>query len=440
VGLVLRWDNPDGSKRDVRPVWRIAGKWRQQSPPTSRPLYNLSEIGGANRVFVAEGEKCADILMSLGFTATTSSGGSAAAAKSEWASLSGREVCVIPDADDAGGRYADDVRTICESLDPPARVKVVPLPGLVAGSGDDIEQWTAARSDREAAAIELRALADGAFAPDDAPPPPRSISMADVLDDPTIMDPPEVIESGMVGYDRALPYGAVEVGTITVWGGEPGAGKSRWMVNLMAAYARRDVRVAYLFGEMTARRHTQRLLMAQADCGNDLLRSDNPDHRRRLGRAQADLRRLAANIRFVPPPLRLDDVTAAALWADVVFIDALQAVRIPDHAHRHEELESLFHHCTCLCGEHGTVFQMTSTIAKGDGEKQRTQHTAFNGGSAIEQYADSAWFIEEANEHQVQEVRCLKQRDGAKQGFTLYPGNGLRVCTVQRTEGGAEWM
>jgi hypothetical protein len=442
IGLVLRWNNPDGSKRDIRPVWRIAGKWRQQSPQASRPLYNLSEIGGAKRVFVVEGEKCADILMSLGFAATTSSGGSAAAAKSEWASLSGREVCVIPDADDAGTRYAADVRGICESLDPPARVRVVALPGLASGSGDDIEQWTATRADRETAAIELRALADNAFAPDDddAPPPPRSISLLDVLNDPTIMDPPEVIESGMVGYDRALPYGAVEVGTITVWGGEPGAGKSRWMVNLIAAYARRDVRVAYLFGEMTARRHTQRLLLAQADCGNDLLRSDNPDHRRRLGRAQADLRRLAPNIRFTPPPLRLDDVTAAALWADVVFIDALQAVRIGGHNHRHEELESLFHHCVGLAGERGTVFQMTSTIAKGEGDKPRTQHNAFAGSSAIEQYADSAWFIEEANEHGVQQVRCLKQRDGAKQGFTLYPGNGLRVCTMQRTEGGAEWM
>jgi hypothetical protein len=83
---------------------------------------------------------------------------------------------------------------------------------------------------------------------------------------------------------------------------------------------------------------------------------------------------------------------------------------------------------------------MTSTIAKGDDSRQRTQHNAFKGGSEIEQYADSAWFIEDANEHGVQQVRCLKQRDGAKQGFTLYPGNGLRVCTVPRTEGGAEWI
>lgn len=180
--------------------------------------------------------------------------------------------------------------------------------------------------------------------------------------------------------------------------------------------------------------------MAQADCGNNLLRSDNPDHKRRLASAQMDLRRIASNIRFVPPPLRLNDVTAAALWADVVFIDALQAVRIAGHNHRHEELESLLLHCTGLCGEHGTVFQMTSTIAKGDGEKQRTMHTAFKGGSEIEQYADMGWFIEKANEHGVQEVRCLKQRDGAERGFTLYPGNGLRVCTVSSQEGGDRWM
>jgi archaellum biogenesis ATPase FlaH len=446
VGLVLRWNNPDGSKRDIRPVWRIAGKWRLQSPADSRPLYGLSELGGGGRVFVVEGEKCADILHELGFTATTSSGGGAAARKSDWSSLAGREVCILPDADGAGAKYADDVRAICEALEPPARVRIVPLPGLRDGSGDDIEQWTATRTSREAAASELQALAEGAFtggAPAEAAAdalPPRSISLAEVLDDPSIMEPPEVIESGMAGYDRALPYGAVEVGTISVWGGEPGAGKSRWMLNLMAAYARRGVRVAYLFGEMTARRHAQRLLLAQADGANGMLRSDNPDHRHRLRAARSELQGFAANLRMVGPPLRLDDVTAAAEWADVVCIDALQAVRILGHKHRHEELEALFHHCVALCGRHGTVFQMLSTIAKGEGEKQRTQHTAFNGGSAIEQYADAAWFLEEANEHGVQQVRCLKQRDGAKRGFTLHIGNGMRVCTVSREEGGGRWM
>ena len=29
VGIVLRWDGADGSKREVRPVWRIDGRWRR---------------------------------------------------------------------------------------------------------------------------------------------------------------------------------------------------------------------------------------------------------------------------------------------------------------------------------------------------------------------------------------------------------------------------
>ena len=67
-----------------------------------------------------------------GHTAGGSSGGSAAAHKSDWSSLAGRDVCIVPDADDAGERYADDVRGICEALDPPARVRTVRLPGLAA--------------------------------------------------------------------------------------------------------------------------------------------------------------------------------------------------------------------------------------------------------------------------------------------------------------------
>jgi len=442
VGLVLRWDKPDGSKRDIRPIWRIAGRWRMQAPTDARPLFNLHNIESAPRVFVAEGEKCAELLCLLGFAATTSSGGSAAARKSEWSSLAGREVCIIPDADDAGARYAEDVRAICESLTPPAFVRIVKLSGLRENAGDDIEQWLDAREDSKSAAAELRSLADAAFAAEiEEPTPIGSISLEEVLQQQGIMDPPEVIESGMIGYDRAMPFGAVEIGTINVWGGEPGAGKSRWMLNLLWAFARRGIRVAYLFGEMTYRRHTQRLVLAQADLGNEALRSTNPDTRRRLEAARAELNAHSSLLRFVSPPLTLEKVTAAAKWADVVFIDPLQAVRIAQGRTRHEELESLFHHCIALCGEHGTVFHMNSTIAKGDDSKARGLHSAFKGGSEIEQYADFAGFLEATNEHGVQNVQCLKQRDGAKQGFTLHVGvGGWRVCTVPPTQGGAEWI
>ena len=77
------------------------------------------------------------------------------------------------------------MRAICEALAPPATVRVLRLPGLSHGSGDDIEQWLSARADREAAAAELRALADAAFVAEvDAEPPKGSVSLADMLDDP----------------------------------------------------------------------------------------------------------------------------------------------------------------------------------------------------------------------------------------------------------------
>ena len=442
IGLVLRWNHPDGSKRDVRPIWFIAGKWRQQSLSSERPLFRLDALTNAPRVYVTEGEKCAELLASLGFAATTSSGGSAAAHKSSWAALSGREVCILPDEDGAGLKYASEVRELCEALTLPARVRTVRLADLRPDSGDDIEQWLAMRQEPRLAASELQAIADAAFA-NDAPeePPDGSVSLAEVIAHPAFMEPPEVLESGMVNFDRALPFGASEVGTISVWGGEPGAGKSRWMVNLAASFAQRGVRVAYLFGEMTAKRHSTRLLLAQADLGNDALRSDHPEHKQKLAAARQALERFGQCIRWFAPPLTLERLNAAANWADVVILDALQAVRVSGYTHRHEQLEALMQHCVGLCSSHGIVFHMNSTIAKAEDGRTRGLHDAFKGGSEIEQYADAAWFIEPANEHGSQTVRCLKQRDGAKQPFTLYVGHGgWRVATVPPTEGGGQWI
>lgn len=442
IGIVLRWSHPDGSKRDVRPIWFSAGKWRQQSLSGERPLFRLDALTNASRVYVTEGEKCAELLASLGFAATTSSGGSAAAHKSNWTALSGREVCILPDEDGAGLKYASEVRELCEALTPPARVRIVRLADLRPDSGDDIEQWLAMRQEPRVAASELQALTDAAFASDALDEPPEgSVSLADVVSDAAFMEPPEVIPSGMVNFDRALPFGACEVGTISVWGGEPGAGKSRWMVNLAASFARQGVRVAYLFGEMTPKRHSTRLLLAQADLGNDALRSDHPEHKQKLADAQQVLQTYGECIRWFAPPLTLEKLNAAAKWADVVMLDPLQAVRIAGHRHRHEELEALMQHCVGLCASHGIVFQMNSTIAKADDGRTRGLHDAFKGGSEIEQYMDAGWFIEATNDHGAQTVRCLKQRDGAKQPFTLYVGHGgWRVATVPPTEGGGQWI
>jgi len=112
VGLVVRWNTPTG--KDVRPVSRKAdgSGWCIGGMPAPRPLYGLPDLlatPAAARVYVTEGEKAADAARAVGLVATTSPHGSKSAGKADWSPVAGRGVVVLPDHDDAGERYADDV-------------------------------------------------------------------------------------------------------------------------------------------------------------------------------------------------------------------------------------------------------------------------------------------------------------------------------------------
>ncbi|MBX3404148.1 MAG: DUF3987 domain-containing protein [Phycisphaeraceae bacterium] len=112
VGLVVRWNTPTG--KDVRPVSRKAdgSGWIIGGMPTPRPLYGLPDLlatPAGSRVHVTEGEKAADAARAVGLVATTSPHGSKSAGKADWSPVAGREVVILPDHDDAGERYADDV-------------------------------------------------------------------------------------------------------------------------------------------------------------------------------------------------------------------------------------------------------------------------------------------------------------------------------------------
>src|SRR5262249_32574830 len=107
-----------------------------------RPLYNLPELTASKRVIVTEGEKAADAARSLGFTATTSVGGSQAAAKTAWRPLAGKEVWILPDNDSSGRKYAKTVADILAKQARATVVRVVDLPDLP--DGGDIVDWIGA--------------------------------------------------------------------------------------------------------------------------------------------------------------------------------------------------------------------------------------------------------------------------------------------------------
>jgi len=246
VGLSLRWDREGG--KEIRPVSRTREGWVLGGMPTPRPLYRLVELlkRTDERVYVAEGEKAADAAGSLGLLATTSPHGAHSAAKAAWRPLAGRDVAILPDNDDPGRRYADEVARILLGLQPPATVRIVALPEIQAG--EDIYDWLERRDAVEPAALRerLERLVDATqeVPGDRCPATRRARDESSAAGDgspathphscPVLLCVDDVEETAI----RWLWPGRVPLGRITMLVGRPGEGKS-FLTTDMAAHVTR---------------------------------------------------------------------------------------------------------------------------------------------------------------------------------------------------------
>jgi len=137
LGLVVRFDNSDGSKECFPLTFceRSDGsrEWRWKGFGAPRPIYNLEGLAATPDapVLVVEGEKTAEAAKRLypSFVCTTSPGGAKAAGKADWSPLKGRKVVVWPDHDEHGRCYASEVATA--ALDAGASsVAIVQVPDI----------------------------------------------------------------------------------------------------------------------------------------------------------------------------------------------------------------------------------------------------------------------------------------------------------------------
>jgi hypothetical protein len=85
------------------------GGWIWNLKGIRRVLYRLPAVMASKIVFVAEGEKDADALTALGVVATTSPLGAERWRDEYSACLRGKEVYIIPDADEPGRRHAEKI-------------------------------------------------------------------------------------------------------------------------------------------------------------------------------------------------------------------------------------------------------------------------------------------------------------------------------------------
>lgn len=124
-----------------------------------RPLlYRLPEVLAAVRagktVYVVEGEKDANWLVTLKLAATCNAGGAGKWKKDHAQPLKSADVIVIPDNDDAGHKHAQEVAQSLAGL--AARVRIVELPGLP--DKGDVSDWLS----RGHTVAELQAIAEAA--------------------------------------------------------------------------------------------------------------------------------------------------------------------------------------------------------------------------------------------------------------------------------------
>ena len=138
---VARFNLPRGRKT-FRPFHFNGDGYLMKDPPGLLPLYRLQDLKGHSRIYVVEGEKCAEAARAIGLAATTSAHGSKGAAKTDWRSLAQKEVVILQDNDESGLHYATDVASTLARFG--AEVRVVLLPNLPQ-EGDIVDYIDAQR-------------------------------------------------------------------------------------------------------------------------------------------------------------------------------------------------------------------------------------------------------------------------------------------------------
>lgn len=132
----------------IRPMHRDGNRFVLGEPPPlpgGKPLYRLPElasVGTTAKVWIVEGEKCADALAKLGIVSTTS-GSASSADGADWTPLRGRQCIIWPDADEPGAKYAGDVAARLRKLG--CDVEFIDVSALNLPNHGDCADWLETR-------------------------------------------------------------------------------------------------------------------------------------------------------------------------------------------------------------------------------------------------------------------------------------------------------
>jgi hypothetical protein len=204
------------------------GRYEYKLDAVEKPLYHLPELLTANEIFVCEGEKDCDnvvaafsgdkrIASSIRIAATTNFGGAGKWREEYGVFFAGKRVVILPDNDDAGLRHAEMVaRNVSKHA---AGVKFVMLPGLPEKG--DVSDWLSAGHTTDDLITEIKGT---------LPWRPKEQPHAMLIEGSEFAAtaPPDV---------EWVIDGVIQKGGNGIVLGEPKAGKSLLMIDLLLAVA-----------------------------------------------------------------------------------------------------------------------------------------------------------------------------------------------------------
>lgn len=323
------------------------GGWEWTLGNVARVLYRLPELRAADPtapVFVPEGEKDVDNLVTKGLVATTNAGG-AGKWRSEYAeSLRGRAVVVLPDNDPIGRKHAEQVRAALEGV--ATSVRVLELEGLPEKG--DVSDWLAAGHTVEEL-VRLARSAPTSRAGEESGRGPRArvIQLSEIAPQEVAWLWPARIPAGMVA----------------LLDGDGGMGKSTIVIDLIA----RLTTGRPLPNEVRASRPVTDVVM--------LGHEDSPQHtiRPRLDAAGADSRRvhLLADVGGRMPQLpdhagEIERVVAQT-GARLLVIDPISAYIGRVDLHRDNEVRDALNPLVLMAERTGAAVLMLRHLRKSGG-------------------------------------------------------------------------
>jgi hypothetical protein len=237
------------------------------APPGLLPIYNRTRALNATHIVVVEGERCVHALtpwLPKGWAAVTAPGGAGKAHLADWALLAGKIVYLWPDADPAdektgertGVKHMHDVADRLAALSNPPRSHWIDCDALGLPAKGDAADWLAAK--RGAGVVEPGDLAD-AFNEQvlrtAEPLRPSSPLLAYYRD----VAAGRITTVPWTGRGLSVATKALQPGRITCLCGEPGAGKSWFLVQSLDLWLEGGIPAACLMLELNEVFHANRL-------------------------------------------------------------------------------------------------------------------------------------------------------------------------------------